>query len=462
MQNWTIQFGFIAILVYGYNSLQAQNLYISGYYFPSNGNPSYILGVYDIETCTFCPEFTIPIASFPGVMEDVVPLPNGQVVVIGSNTAGVYDPPGNSPLASLDFPGITGLSGGVLAPNGNVYITALIQDANGIWDSKVYEYNPVNNTATVVGTLPAPSNEQLFQPFYWNGLLHAFMRDVTNDANYLVTIDLGNPMVFNIVSSLGSGSFCGAPVASITSGPFAGIYGGILDPDCSGVDLYEMEFPANTIEFVCDISPPGYPHGLGETPPGYPSYDCLCLTDAGSVSTPNQILCAGQTLNFTNTGGFLESNDIKEYILFTNPNDTLGSIVLTSSTPSFDFEPPLQAGVTYYFAAMAGDELNGGVDPDDPCLDFSNARTVIWRPLPTVALSVGNGDVCAGDCRTINATFNGTAPFTLTYTTPNGGPVTQTFSSNTGTFQVCVPANAPVGGITVQATALTDAWCACN
>lgn len=145
----------------------AQNLYISGYYFPGNGNTSYMLGVYNIEICTFCPEFTIPIATFPGVMKDVVPLPNGQVVVIGSSSIGVYDPPGNSLLASLDFPGITGLTGGVLAPNGNVYVTVLIQDSNGIWDSKVYEYDPVNNTATLVGTFPAPTNQQLFQPFYW-------------------------------------------------------------------------------------------------------------------------------------------------------------------------------------------------------------------------------------------------------------------------------------------------------
>ncbi len=461
MHKWIQQIGLMAMLVLGCNSLQAQNLYISGYYFPSNGNTSYILGVYDIETCTFCPEFTIPIATFPGVMKDVVPLPNGQVVVIGSNTAGVYDPPGNSPLASLDFPGVTGLTGGVLAPNGNVYITVLIQDANGIWDPKVYEYNPVNNTATVVGTLPAPSNQQLFQPFYWNGLLHAFMRDVTNDANYLVTIDLGNPMVFNIVSNFGSGSLCGAPAASITSGPFAGIYGGVLDPNCSGSDLYELELPANTLTFVCDI-PPSYTHGLGETPPGYPFYDCLCLTDAGTVPTPNQSLCADDALIFSNSGGYLEAGDVKQFILFTSPADTAGSIVATSNTPTFDFEPPLQTGVTYYFAAMAGDELNSSVDLNDPCLDFSNANTVIWNPLPTVALSVGNGDVCPGNCIDVTATFTGTPPFTLTYTAPGLGPVTQTFSGNTGTFQVCVPANGPLGGFSVEATVLTDVFCTCD
>ena len=159
----------------------------------------------------------------------------------------------------------------------------------------------------------------------------------------------------------------------------------------------------------------------------------------------------------------LDANDILRYILFSNPADTLGSIVAISATPSFTFNPAtMQTGVTYYLAAIAGDNLNGSVNLNDPCLDISNAAQVVWRPLPTVTFSAANPNVCAGACTTVTATFTGTAPFTLTYTTPASGTVTQTFSGNTGTFQVCSAAGSPPGSLVVLATELVDAFCTCG
>lgn len=121
----------------------------------------------------------------------------------------------------------------------------------------------------------------------------------------------------------------------------------------------------------------------------------------------------------------------------------------------------MQTGVTYYVAAVAGNNNGGNVDLNDPCLDFSNANPVVWRPLPTVTFSVANPNVCAGACTTVAATFTGTPPFTLSYDTPATGTQTQTFAGNTGTFQVCTPAGSLPGSFSVQATALTDAWCTC-
>jgi hypothetical protein len=122
----------------------------------------------------------------------------------------------------------------------------------------------------------------------------------------------------------------------------------------------------------------------------------------------------------------------------------------------------MQTGVTYYLATLAGDNLNGNVDLNDPCLDISNiAAQVIWREKPTVAFTVANPNVCAGACTSVTATFTGVPPFNLTYTTPNG-TFTQTFSSNTSTFQVCTPINAAAGSFQLVATSLVDAWCSCN
>ena len=144
-------------------------------------------------------------------------------------------------------------------------------------------------------------------------------------------------------------------------------------------------------------------------------------------------------------------------------SNTEKTIVATSNTPSFAFAPPMQTGVVYYLAAMAGNNNGGNVDLADPCLDFSNANPIIWRPLPSVTLSVPDPNLCAGGCATLAVSFSGTAPFTLTYATPPPAvPVTQFFPGYTGSLLVCSPTTAPVGSWLVQATALSDAYCTCS
>ncbi len=189
-----------------------------------------------------------------------------------------------------------------------------------------------------------------------------------------------------------------------------------------------------------------------------------CPTDAGEISSPPLQICLGTSAGTPPaTQVLLENDDILQYILFSDPNDTLNSIVATNTTPSFTFNPAtMQTGVTYYLAAMAGNNLNGNVDLNDPCLDFSNAIPVVWEPLPTVLFSIGNPNVCAGNCTDINVTFTGTPPFTLTYTTSAAGTATQVFSGNSGSFQVCLPAGAQPGNLVVQATNLVDSNCVCN
>ncbi|MGI9160862.1 MAG: hypothetical protein ACR2K1_14030, partial [Saprospiraceae bacterium] len=272
--------------VTGAGQLAAQNLYIAG-----NGpGGDYILGQFNIETCEFCPEIIIPYNLFSSSMQDVVPLPNGEVVVIGTtDLIRRFDPPAASPIATLNPPGLVYFGGGVLAGNGNVLLTGY-EVISGTVVPRLYEYNPGNNTIAIVGELPAPISWFFGDPFFWNGVLYAFMLDNSAQppTNNLVTIQIGNPMVVDVVYTY-SGTLCGSPLASITSGPFAGIYGGALDPDCTGVDVYNFDLPNNTIALECATPPSGYPYGMGAVPPGFPpANQCLCFTNAGSISTPNQ------------------------------------------------------------------------------------------------------------------------------------------------------------------------------
>jgi hypothetical protein len=94
-----------------------------------------------------------------------------------------------------------------------------------------------------------------------------------------------------------------------------------------------------------------------------------------------------------------------QYVLFSNPADTAGSILALSNTPEFNFAAPMQTGVTCYVAAVAGNLLSGN---------------------------------------DIIGSFN------------------QSFSGNTGVLTVCVPGDAQPGPVSVQTTSVTDAWCICE
>jgi len=187
-----------------------------------------------------------------------------------------------------------------------------------------------------------------------------------------------------------------------------------------------------------------------------------CVTDAGQITAAPQELCPGDTTSIPlATDPFLDNDDLLQYIIFSDLSNPLGSIISTGNTPAFSFNPAtMQTGVNYYVVAIAGNDLNGNVDLNDPCIDQSNVIIVMWHPLPTVELSVENPDICLGNCRLIDVTFTGTPPFTLTVSSP-AGTTTNTFQSHTGTVEICPPPGVPPGSFIVQATALTDAFCTC-
>jgi hypothetical protein len=212
---------------------------------------------------------------------------------------------------------------------------------------------------------------------------------------------------------------------------------------------------------ITDVWLSGEPNGV----PLKVVFCCVpCPVDAGSLTGDATNLCPYEAATVPPASQTnLEANDLLQYILFSDLNDTLGSIVKTSNNPSFMFTSSnMQTDVTYYIAAIAGNSVNGNVDLTDPCISISNAIPFTWYPLPTVAFSAINPDVCPGDCTDITATLTGTAPFTLTYTTPGAGPFTQTFSGNSGTFSVCSEVGSPPGNFLLQATTLADRNCTCQ
>jgi hypothetical protein len=402
-----------------------------------------ILFKVNLNTCEFC-AVAPPSPNVGGA--DVVFLPDGSQLHIEGVTTNGLKRLSTPPALTLLWQTNTSQTwyGGVLAPNGLVYLAGV---------QGLGTFNPANNTVTYIGNWPS-TFAYVDDLFYVNGILYGTMSDI-NGLPFLIQVDVNNPGQSTVVGPF----FTQFAAEGGTWNGVSGVFNIDINTDIS---FYNPATGINSV--ICDMPPNLIIVGLSFPPPGLPEYDCICTTNAGVLPAAGPFnICTNSTLDFpAATQTNLDPDDVLRYVLFTDLADTAGSIVATNSVPSFVFDSvTMQTGVTYYIAAVAGDELNGNVDLDDPCLDFSNALQVVWRPLPSVAFSLaGSPDVCAGGCRTVTATFTGTPPFILAYTTPEGS-FTQTVTGNTGSFQVCVPTGTPPGALVVQATSLTDAWCTC-
>lgn len=146
------------------------------------------------------------------------------------------------------------------------------------------------------------------------------------------------------------------------------------------------------------------------------SFNCNCGTNAGDMDATPLVLCAGETATAMPLGNAqLQPNDVLLYYLHDGSGNSLGTVFGTSSTPSFNFAPPLVAGQTYYISAVAGDgNGTGGIDLNDPCLSVSVGTPVTWQAAPSGSLSAG-ASICEGEATTLVFTLSGTAPFEVTY-----------------------------------------------
>ncbi|MBK9338134.1 MAG: hypothetical protein IPM98_16950 [Lewinellaceae bacterium] len=409
----------------------------------------------DPNTCEICPIGTLQGAG--GNLNDIVVLPDGNILgMAGGGGTGLYlYEPGNpgpvwaSPVRTL---------GGVLAPNGLVYLSTLDPNIG------LSVFDPATNTVTFLG--PWPAGVGVTELFFENGILYGVgFNNGPPVTAQIIQINIADPSQSVIVIQ-------NVPM-NIAGG---GLTNGVYNTNNINLKTLSQYDPAtNTNTVLCDFSDMNlYPflnqgiRGLTDLPPGVDPLPCPCETDAGTISNWLQTICIpNDALVFHNGDEFLESDDLLQYILFTDLTDTLGSIVATSNTPVFLYDPVImQPGVTYYVAAIAGNDLNGNVDLDDPCLHISNTAQVIWTGPPAVTFTAGNPDLCIGGCLTLNVALTGVAPFSLNGNLISSGVVIGTFSenynANTGTLVVCAPPGTPLGAIQVQATALTDAACTCD
>jgi hypothetical protein len=337
-----------------------------------------------------------------------------------------------------------------------VIVNALEFGGNGLlyaMGQNLWTVNPVSGALTLIGPLPAGWNS-IGDLVYQNGMYYGAV--FVGSASKLALINVTNPAASTIITDLPKNFIGGAAVNNPTC-PKQYWFSGTLPPN----NLYEYDVNANTWTAICQ----GFNFFVGGagSPTNYSfPYTCACTTNAGTVTnnSTNYCLPSAATVPYNNNAT-LEAGDLLQYVLFTNASSPASSILAQSNTATIPFNPAtMQTNVTYYVATVAGNALNGNVDLTDPCLDFSNAAQVTWKPAPTVTLATANPDLCEGSCKTINLNFTGTPPFNLTYSTPLA-TMTQTFTAGTGILTICAAAGTSIGNFNVTATMLMDANCAC-
>lgn len=398
----------------------------------------------DLSDCSWCQVFEVP-ALFEFAIH-----PNGSIITTSFGNFGmnVYTPPSTTPVASINLPGINEL-GIAISPSGVVYVTTAVVYGSGT--GSLYTYDIATNMLNYVGDFPP--NIQLEDLYFWNGALYGI---TPFSGNAVYQINTTNPSASVQTSSINSNPILGMEgipgfgIVTASASPYNGL--SLYDPATGGITNY------------CMLNPQASIRSLTSWPPGTPELPCPCPSDAGTITNVAPNICTQFPVSIPfPTGTHLEPNDALQFILFTNPNAPLTTIVATSDLPSFVYNAStMQTGVQYCIAAIVGDSLpNGQVDLNDPCLDISNMSCFNWRPQPAVSFSTSNTMICAGACQIVDVQLTGSPPFSLNYTTPFGSFV-QSFAATTGMIEVCAPPGASLGAIQLAATVLGDFYCVCE
>jgi len=416
-------------------------------------NSDLSFGTLNIETCTYTVLNPGPIIEFQDFSIGL----NGEIFValIGQGL-GTFDV--STGISTLIVPITDFLANSVVtAPDGSIYAAGSF----GFWH--IY---PSTGTFDFLGTLGPWSPEGDLAIL--NGDLFVTASDGSG-SSCLVQINLSDPSASQCIQPLSYFANTGLIVVpSSTCGDRLFGTGVSIDPVTGQIvsHVYTLN-PAtgNQIEQCTFTDIIGFADF--SIPPNYNFTGACCITDAGTVQTGDQQLCAGQPFNIPfENNAILDADDVLKFILFTNLNDTLGSIIAINDNPVFEFgQAPIQTNVTYYAAAIAGNSLtNGNINLNDPCLDLSNAISVIWRPRPSISLAAPSTICAEGACQTITANLSGQAPFSFSYNLVSGTTVlsTQTLNStqNSFSFQICLPPGVS-GQVEISISYLEDAYCDC-
>ena len=142
---------------------------------------------------------------------------------------------------------------------------------------------------------------------------------------------------------------------------------------------------------------------------------CGCITDAGTMNIAARTVCVGDSVCAVHNGNqVLQPDDMLQFVIHDKSGISLGTIFDKSLTPCFKLIAPMQAGVTYYISAIAGNKVLNNVDLTDPCLKVAQGTPVKWVTPPTAAFAKDT-TMCFGDSTALKITLTGNPVWNLTY-----------------------------------------------
>ncbi|MEO7175992.1 MAG: gliding motility-associated C-terminal domain-containing protein [Saprospiraceae bacterium] len=191
---------------------------------------------------------------------------------------------------------------------------------------------------------------------------------------------------------------------------------------------------------------------------------CPCVGDAGTMDQTLINACDSTVVTaMFNNDHVLGPGQVLRFILHTNPGAPPGTILATSSTPTFNLAtiPGIIPGVTYYISSVVGALVAGNIDYSDPCTRISTGQPIIVHEVPNVTFS-WDWTLCLNQCEDVVLTFTGEPNFTLNVgvnipplPTFNGQVVSPNLS---GAFTICAPP-IDLGDATFYAYSISNAFC---
>jgi gliding motility-associated-like protein len=170
-------------------------------------------------------------------------------------------------------------------------------------------------------------------------------------------------------------------------------------------------------------------------------FNCPIITQPCDMSNTALELCGvSQATGTCVTPSVLDGNDDEMWVLCTdatNLTTIFGSDVATNNNaPQFTFIPgTMQYGVSYCMVSIAGNADGlGGVNPATPLpfIEFSDCQSVTWYETPTATLTalLNDSTACLGQSVSLSIDFQGTGPWTFSYSINNGVPLAPITTSN--------------------------------
>jgi gliding motility-associated-like protein len=182
-----------------------------------------------------------------------------------------------------------------------------------------------------------------------------------------------------------------------------------------------------------------------------PSFDCGCVSDAGTIDTAPLEVCIDETITVTNNGDeTMDGNDVLQYILHDGTGGTIQNVLGRTFDGVFNMNNyPVVGGQTYCIVAVVGNaDFSGNVMLSDECTSISNCVPVLVNPLPTATI-VGGATVCVGENVGLIVTFTGTGPWDFTYTVNNTNATTESgITANPFTLNVNQTGNYAITTVT--------------